>query len=233
MLFNILAPGRLKKPQRLQNAAHHLRIVWSGLRPYARRLRYQWKVLCAELVLVAIAYTVSTYLLADGYGSRLIREILPMRLPWLVGLSFLSILICGSYRLSLRIASIPEFLCISKALSVSNLAFYLVTKLLGLRLPLAIIILNWMLVIFLLMGLHFGVRLYNAHRAIGRHGGKRALIIGAGDAGTSVLKELALDSASGILPVGLIDDDPEKNGASICGVPVVGGLEDRTRLVRE
>jgi FlaA1/EpsC-like NDP-sugar epimerase len=189
--------------------------------------------LCAELVLVGIAYTVSTYLLSDGYGSYLIREILPMSLPWLVGLSFLSFLFCGSYRLSLRIASIPEFLCISKALAISNLAFYLVTKFLGIRLPMAILILNWMLVIFLLTGLHFGVRLYNAHRAIGRHGGKRALIIGAGDAGTSVLKELVLDSASGILPVGLIDDDPEKNGASICGVPVAGGLQDLTRLVRE
>jgi hypothetical protein len=34
-----------------------------------------------------------------------------------------------------------------------------------------------------------------------------------------VLKELVLDSASAVLPVGLIDDDPEKSGTRICGAP--------------
>jgi FlaA1/EpsC-like NDP-sugar epimerase len=252
MPCHLFAPGRLVKhfktpfviekvvnemvgymPQQLENLARQRRTLWSRLLTGTQRLRYQWKVLCAELALVGIAYTVSTFLLSDGYGSDLIRKTLPMTLPWLVGLSFMSFLICGSYRLSLRIASIPEFLCISKAVSISTLAFFVVTRLLGVHLPIAIIILHWMLVIFLFSGLHFGVRLYRAHRAIGRQGGRRALIIGAGDAGTSVLKELVLDSICGILPVGIIDDNPEKNGASICGVSVLGGLQDLTRLVRE
>src|SRR5207245_3973907 len=98
------------------------------------------------------------------------------------------------------------------------------------RFPAALFILDWTLSMLLLSGLHFGIRLYGAQRAMGRRGGKRALIIGAGDAGTSVLKELVLDSASTVLLVGLIDDDPEKRGIRICGVPVLGNLRELPRL---
>jgi FlaA1/EpsC-like NDP-sugar epimerase len=68
---------------------------------------------------------------------------------------------------------------------------------------------------------------------MGRHCGTRALILGAGDAGTSILKELLLDASSRVLPVGLVDDDPQKGGITICGVPVLGGVRDLQRLVRE
>jgi FlaA1/EpsC-like NDP-sugar epimerase len=133
----------------------------------------------------------------------------------------------GTCKLSLRAASIPEFICISKAVSTSSLAFYAISRLADrdVRLPAALFILEWTVSIFLLVGLHFGIRLYSAQRAIGRSGGKRALIIGAGDAGTKVLKELVLDSGSAILPVGIIDDDPQKRGTTICGVPVLGGQQ--------
>ncbi len=146
----------------------------------------------------------------------------------------LSFLLAGSCKLSLRAASVPELICITRAVSGSSLAFYAITRFvwLGAHLPAALFILDWTLSIFLLVGLHFGLRVYKAQRAIARSQGKRALIIGAGDAGTSVVRELALDSAA-VLPVGFVDDDPEKRGIRIHGVPVLGGLPDLTGLVRE
>jgi len=160
---------------------------------------------------------------------------MPRTLLWLVGLRLLTFVLFGTCKLSLRVASIPEFICISKAVSTSSLAFYAITRLTGLdvRLPAALFILDWTVSIVLLVGLHFGMRLYSAQRAIGRSGGKRALIIGAGDAGTKVLKELVLDSGSEILPVGIIDDDLQKRGTTICGVPVLGGLSELASQVRE
>jgi FlaA1/EpsC-like NDP-sugar epimerase len=50
------------------------------------------------------------------------------------------------------------------------------------------------------------------------------VIIGAGDAGASVLKELLDSARSGIIPVALVDDDPAKKGTLICGVPVAGNI---------
>jgi len=160
---------------------------------------------------------------------------MPRTLLWLVGLRLLAFVLFGTCKLSLRVASIPEFICISKAVSTSSMAFYAITRLTGLdvRLPAALFILDWTVSIVLLVGLHFGMRLYSVQRAIGRSGGKRALIIGAGDAGTKVLKELVLDSGSAILPVGIIDDDPQKKGTTICGIPVLGGLSELASRVRE
>src|SRR5258708_3539840 len=122
-----------------------------------------------------------------------------------------------------------------QAVPTSSLAFYAIARLTvrDVRLPAALLILDWTVSIVVLVGPHFGIRLYSAQRAIGRSGGKRALIIGAGDAGTKVLKELVLDSGSALLPVGIIDDDPQKKGTTICGVPVLGGLSELASRVRE
>ncbi len=218
------------------DATHQVRTAWVH-RTLGRA--WQWRhhvlVLCVEGMLTGFAYVFSAALLSEVRGADWTWRILPLTLPWLVGLRVLSFLLLGSYRFSLRVASIPEFIGIAKAISLSSLAFYVITRfgLMDVRLPAALFILDWTVSIFLLVGLHFGIRLYSAERAIGRSGGKRALIIGAGDAGTKVLKELVLDSTSAVLPVGLIDDDPEKGGMSVSGVPVLGGLQDLTRIVRE
>src|SRR5690606_25634538 len=50
---------------------------------------------------------------------------------------------------------------------------------------------------------------------------KRALIIGAGDAGTMVVKELK-HTNSEFYPVAFIDDDQYKQQMEVLGVPVVG-----------
>jgi len=221
--------------ERTPNIAQRLRMTWFSLLTGAWQFRHRAVVLCLEGTLTSLGYAFSASLLSDVYGPSWAWQILSHTLPWLVGLRLLSFLFFGTCKLSLRVASIPEFICISKAVSTSSLAFYAITRLAerDVRLPAALFILEWTVSIFLLVGLHFGIRLYGAQRAIGRSGGKRALIIGAGDGGTKVLKELVLDSRSAVLPVGVIDDDPQKRGTTICGVPVLGGLSDLASLVRE
>jgi FlaA1/EpsC-like NDP-sugar epimerase len=79
----------------------------------------------------------------------------------------------------------------------------------------------------LLCAFHFGVRIYNYNSELpvkARASARRVVIIGAGDAGASVLKEMLETPRSGITPVAMVDDDPAKKGTLICGVPVVGGL---------
>ncbi len=54
--------------------------------------------------------------------------------------------------------------------------------------------------------------------------GKRAVIVGAGDAGTSLARSLLDDETSPYFPVGFLDDDRRKRGLIIHGVRVVGGV---------
>jgi FlaA1/EpsC-like NDP-sugar epimerase len=60
---------------------------------------------------------------------------------------------------------------------------------------------------------------------------KRALLIGAGDAGQLVLRELSLRPDLGVEVIGLIDDDPEKYRKKIGNLNVFGTTEDIVRLV--
>jgi UDP-GlcNAc:undecaprenyl-phosphate GlcNAc-1-phosphate transferase len=52
--------------------------------------------------------------------------------------------------------------------------------------------------------------------------GQRVLIYGAGDAGELLLRELQNNHELKLVPVGFVDDDPQKKGRMIHGVPVIG-----------
>lgn len=54
---------------------------------------------------------------------------------------------------------------------------------------------------------------------------RSVLIIGAGNSGTMIAKELLRNPAGGLTPVGFIDDDPRKRGGVIYGIPVLGDRE--------
>ena len=78
------------------------------------------------------------------------------------------------------------------------------------------------------------VRLYDmlmtVYRRHATRGMKRVLIVGAGDAGTTVLKELQTTDKINYLPVGIVDDNPDLHGSYLCGVRVLGGTEDIRRI---
>lgn len=59
---------------------------------------------------------------------------------------------------------------------------------------------------------------------------RNALIIGAGEAGAYIANDLTR-RASGLRPVGFIDDDPQKRGRIIAGIPVIGSDEDMRSAV--
>ncbi len=61
--------------------------------------------------------------------------------------------------------------------------------------------------------------------------GERVLLYGAGEAGISTLQELRQHPELGLAPIGFIDDDPIKQGATILGLPVVGSFRDLHRII--
>jgi FlaA1/EpsC-like NDP-sugar epimerase len=52
------------------------------------------------------------------------------------------------------------------------------------------------------------------------------LLLGAGDAGSRLVRAMSRDPASKYLPVGILDDDPGKRNLRISRVPILGGLAD-------
>lgn len=64
-----------------------------------------------------------------------------------------------------------------------------------------------------------------------RFWGTPAIVLGAGNTGTAVVKTLKAYPAIGLVPVALFDDDPEKQGSSVDGIPVLGPLQASNQLV--
>src|SRR5207245_4986726 len=95
------------------------------------------------------------------------------------------------------------------------------------------LMLDWLLAIFLVGGFRFAIRITREARGFmkGRAPqGKRAFIIGAGEAGEQLLRQLSHDQRRQLRIVGLIDDDPNTHGRSLHGVRVLGGVRDLRRL---
>lgn len=62
---------------------------------------------------------------------------------------------------------------------------------------------------------------------------QRVLVVGAGDAGTMIVREVQRNPALGMHVIGFVDDDPRKNGTRILGVPVLGNRRAITQLSAE
>ena len=63
--------------------------------------------------------------------------------------------------------------------------------------------------------------------------GREVLIVGAGDAGQLIIKEMQRSRALGYTPIGLVDDDPRKKNLRVHGVRVLGTTGDLRRILRE
>src|SRR5689334_24909419 len=92
---------------------------------------------------------------------------------------------------------------------------------------------DWLLSLVLIGGSRFALRIL-AEQSLTlktQRTAKRALIIGAGDAGALVARELQKSSPLNLTPVGFLDDDAAKQKHTIYGVSVVGKVDDLPLMI--
>ena len=75
------------------------------------------------------------------------------------------------------------------------------------------------------------ITLERARRAKHVHGIHRAMVIGAGAAGQVIIRELKNSDVADAVPVCVIDDNPNKWGRLIEGIPIVGGRYDIMKMI--
>jgi FlaA1/EpsC-like NDP-sugar epimerase len=124
---------------------------------------------------------------------------------------------------------------VTAASLVAGLTVYFFSPVAQVRLPRSVAIMDWLL----LLGFVAGSRLL-ARSVIERPGttglvarGKEVLIVGGGDAGQLVIREMQRNRQLGYTPIGLIDDDPRKKNLRIHGVRVLGTTDDLRHILRD
>lgn len=93
---------------------------------------------------------------------------------------------------------------------------------------------DWLLSLVLIGGSRFALRVLAEQSAAPPNGQRRrALIIGAGDAGALVVRELQRSGQLNLVPAGFLDDDPSKQNQEIHGVRVIGFVKDLAETLED
>lgn len=145
----------------------------------------------------------------------------------------------GLYRRLWQYASLGELLSIVYSVSlgtVINIALtYFYMHGAQLPLPRSVFVLAWMAMVLFVGGSRLSWRLFrDSYLHNGKlRAGKPVLIVGAGDAGAAVARELYNHNNDHSVPVGFVDDDRSKRGLEMFGLRVLGGREDIPKLVED
>ncbi|MBJ7347214.1 MAG: polysaccharide biosynthesis protein [Thermoleophilaceae bacterium] len=105
----------------------------------------------------------------------------------------------------------------------------------GVQMPRGIVALDFLLTLTLIGGSRFAVRtiIERPLRGFRLPTGREILIIGAGDGGQLVVRELLRNPELGNTPIGFIDDDPRKRGMRLQGLRVLGSTADLARVLED
>ncbi len=99
--------------------------------------------------------------------------------------------------------------------------------------PRSIFVLDWFLLFALMAASRLIWRIYRESYSLSKScEGPRTLIVGAGEAGSLLLKEIRRHPHTSYNVIGFVDDDPEKKGMKLHGIPVLGGTKHLKALIR-
>lgn len=136
-----------------------------------------------------------------------------------------------------RYTGARDLAALAKAATLSTMVFAVFIVVGGYRsYPRSILIIDWLLTMILVGGIRFGIRSiwqFAAAVSQARSGDRRRmLIVGAGNAGEMLLREVQRAHGGRYEAVGFADDDASKRGVRIHGVPVLGPLADIASYVK-
>ncbi len=153
-------------------------------------------------------------------------------MPWVVAARLVTFGFFGLFQGLWRYVSVTDLVNLAKALLAGSVLYTLGILLAGHELrPVTVLIIEPILCATLVGGIRFVIRTYREAFAPAREGARRVLIVGAGDAGEMVVREMRTQVHLGFSPVGFIDDDTRKQGAKIHGLPVLGRVDDVRAVV--
>ena len=213
--------------------------------------RHALPQLAVDGALVALAYVLAYHLRFDTELPHRYELLLEQTLPWVIAGSLLVFAVFGLYAKQWRYSDARDYEAILKAVLVTTFAIVGLIAVLhpvishplitrgGVRfrgdvavtMPTGVAALFGLLQLLLLCGARYAVHRLRERPLRGFRPGKDAravLIVGAGNGGRLVLKEMIANPELGYRPVGFVDDDPRKANMRVeRGVRVLGSTSDK------
>ncbi len=199
-------------------------------------------ILLADVFVVLFSYIAALFIRFEfslsGIPAKYLETYLWMMPLWCV-LTCVVFYIFKLYHSIWSFVSIDEALGVVKSYIVLFVLFSICGLLLDFNMPRSYYCMGMMLSFILHIGVRFGYRVlrYSLRGYSGRKAGnsnnERVMIIGAGSAGSILVRDLKNNNRTNQVPVCVIDDNEAKWGRSLFGVPIVGGRDDIIEKVAE
>jgi FlaA1/EpsC-like NDP-sugar epimerase len=186
-------------------------------------------LIAIHLGLVILSYTLAFLLRFEFYIPDMYTGTFAVTLPVLLALRLLAFAHFRLYRGWWRYVGMRDLFALLQAVAISSLLFvtYLLFTGYARGFPRSVLVLDAILTIGLIGGARFGLRaVRETRRPRVAPRMRRVLIIGAGDAGELLLREMNNNPRLGYMPVGFVDDDARKIGFHIHGVSVLGATSN-------
>jgi FlaA1/EpsC-like NDP-sugar epimerase len=197
-------------------------------------LKYRFlPIVLSQILLICASYYGSFLLRLDTALDESARASFWDTLPLVILVKLIIFYRFGLLRGWWRYVGMDDLVHISLAtLSSSSILFGLIEFVWRVRgYPRSVILIDMVLSVMMVGGARFVVRAYTerAQKDAGQQ--RRTLIVGAGKAGTAIVRELKSNPALQYCPIGFVDDDSSKIGIKINGLKVMGTTDKLKQLI--
>ncbi len=206
-----------------------------SISPRIIRFALRLFVVSADMAVISASFCLCYRLQRLNHPGEWSADLLWILLPGVLVISGAALAVFGVFWRSLRHAGIRDLVAIGKAVGVSSVCLYLARDLWipAEKLPAALFVRDGLICFLGLAAFHFSERLYFLRSGRRSLTAKRAVVVGAGDGGACLVKDLSSDPKASVRVVAFVDDDLTKKNSRICDVPVIGDLSDLKRAVVE
>jgi FlaA1/EpsC-like NDP-sugar epimerase len=208
-----------------------------GVFDFMRKLRKTDLIFLLDIVFINISILLSYYLRFDFNFN--IREDFARFIPMLLAITtivkIVTFLFFKMYKSIWRYAGVYDITNNLMAIALSNIIIMGIIFLTPLQAPKSIFIIAGLIDAVFINGIRFGMRIIRRliiGEARNVNGKKRVLIIGGGEAGAIIIKELREKKELNSIPVAVIDDDYAKRGKVLDGVSISGSRSDINEIVK-
>ncbi|WP_214810511.1 nucleoside-diphosphate sugar epimerase/dehydratase [Exiguobacterium sp. s127] len=197
---------------------------------------------CIDAVALIVAMSFAYFFLYPKELFSLVDTQLLLRSAVLFAVLFVIVaFLMKLYRVNWKYASIQEALTLSLSLGISSICLMIYQKFIFGQILERITILSFCISLLLLGAIRVALRLLG----IGQHwrkyalprrmvkSRKRTLVIGAGRAGRSLVRQLYASPFHELKPVAFVDDDPKNMHFIIQGIEVVGTTNDLETVIEK
>lgn len=198
-----------------------------------RRLIISGALVLIDTAILLLVPFISLAIRFEGIIEQKYVDMLLRYLPVALIIRLVTFYCFGLYHRLWRYASVHELLMIGVAVTVSSIIIVGYTMFQGIQVPRSLHLINWLLNLLLIGASRMTVRVLAYIRQLKPSQTTRVLIIGAGDAGAMIAREIKQRYHDTKTLVGFVDDATYKQNQMIYGAKVLGTRLDVGHVVIE